>query len=286
MGNTEIFAIIVCYNGSNDLLKTVDALHRKVGHVHIVDNGSAAPTLEVLMSLGERKGFSITYLTENKGIGFALNVGVKKAKAMGYKWMLTMDQDSVADSSMTLEFCRVINLDNTLCCLAPSISVFGEASNFNRKRNKNYTLDYAITSGNLVKLSIFESIGLYNEKLFIDCVDFDFSLRVRQAGYKIHLVPDAKLYHQLGEEHKVPKIFSWFYTLHSPLRRYYMYRNWGYMMQHFFLKFPVLILKSTIIHILLLTVIPFYDKGPGESLKFICFGVRDYFKNQYGPLKI
>lgn len=286
MENTEIFAVVVCYNGSGDLLKTVNALDGKVGHINIVDNGSAAETLNVLKGLEERSNFSVTYLHENKGIGFALNAGMQKAEDMGYKWLLTMDQDSIADPEMTSAFCKAIDSDNSLCCLAPSISIFGQENSFNSKQNKDNEISYAITSGNLVKLSVFKTIGLYNEKLFIDCVDFDFSLRVRAAGLKIHSVPDAKLYHQLGEEHNVPKLFSWFYTLHSPLRRYYMYRNWGFMMQHYVLNFPALILKSTIIHVLLLMVIPFYDKNPGKSLKFICFGVRDYFKNQYGPFKV
>lgn len=286
MENTEIFAVVVCYNGSNGLLKTVDALHGKVGHINIVDNASAVETLNVLNSLENRSNISVTYLSENKGIGFALNSGMQKAIQMGYNWLLTMDQDSVVDHEMIPEFCKAINKDVTLCCLAPSINVFDKENSFNSKQNKDGTIDYAITSGNLVRLSVFKTIGKYNEELFIDCVDFDFSLRVREAGFKIHIVPTARLYHELGEEHDVPGIFSWFYTSHSPLRRYYMYRNWGYMMQHFFLKFPALILKSTIIHVLLLMVVPFYDKNPKKSLKFIYFGMRDYLRNQYGPLKI
>lgn len=286
MKNTEIFAVVVCYNGLDDLLKTVNALDGKVGHVNIVDNGSTAETLKVLKTLEGKNNFSVTYLKDNEGIGFALNAGVYKAEEMGYSWLLTMDQDSIVDNEMISAFCKAINNNDSLSCLAPSISIFGQESSFNSLQNKDNEISYAITSGNLVRLSIYKKIGFYNEKLFIDCVDFDFSLRVRTMGFNINLVTDAKLYHQLGEEHKVPKLFSWFYTLHSPLRRYYMFRNWGFMMQHYFLKFPVLILKSTIIHLLLLMVIPFYDKNPRKSLKFIYFGMRDYFKDQYGPFKI
>lgn len=286
MGNTEILAVVVCYNGSDDLLKTINALYGKVGHIHIVDNASSSKTIEVLKQLEGESNISITYLNQNQGIGYALNIGVNKGVEMGYNWLLTMDQDSIVSDTMVEEFCIAINLNNKLSCLTPTISVFEKENTFNNRRNKENIVKYAITSGNLVKLEIFETIGLYNEKLFIDCVDFDFSFRLRVAGFTINLVPDAKLFHQLGEKHSVPKLFSWFYTLHSPLRRYYMFRNWGYIFQSYFTKFPVFIIRGTIIHFLLLLIIPFYDKKPWESLTFIYYGIRDYFKNQYGPLKL
>lgn len=286
MNHTEIIAVVVCYNGSYDILQTIKALQNKVAHIHIVDNNSSFKTLEVLNQLEQESNISVTYLIENKGIGYALNVGVNKGLELGFNWLLTMDQDSFIDSKMVEEFCKAINFNNNLICLTPSISVFGTVNSFNCIKKKDNLVDYAITSGNLVKLSVFKTVGLYNEELFIDCVDFDFSLRVRKSGYNINIVPEAILYHQLGEKHNVPKIFSWFYTSHSTLRRYYMYRNWGYMIEQYSFKFPLFILKSSIIHILLLLVIPFYDKKPKESLKFIYYGVRDYFKKQYGPLKI
>lgn len=286
MKHTEIIAVIVSYNGLNHLLKTVNALHDKVGHIHIVDNASSDGSLEVLRDLEKKSNISIDYLSQNKGIGYALNIGVEKGFALGYNWLLTMDQDSIVSDDMVSQFCKAINNNQKLVCLTPLISVFEKDSTFNSIRNNENIVNYAITSGNLVKLSVFKTIGLYNEKLFIDCVDFDFSLRLRGAGFSIHLIPEAKLFHQLGEEHKLPKILSWVYTSHSPLRRYYMYRNWGYIFQNYFFKFPKLIIKSTIIHFLLFLIIPFYDKNPKESLRFIYYGIRDYFKNQYGPIKL
>lgn len=286
MVHTEIIAVVVSYNGSNDILQTVSALQNRVGHIHIVDNASSHMTLDILNKLEQESDISITYLNKNHGIGYALNIGVRKGGELGFNWILTMDQDSRVSDTMVEEFCKVINLNCKLSCLTPTISIFENESSFNTTMNKENIVKYAITSGNLIRLDVFETVGLYNEELFIDCVDFDFSLRLRDAGFTINLVPQAKLFHQLGDVHDVPKIFSWFYTSHSVLRRYYMYRNWGFMIERYSFKFPLFVLKSSIIHILLLLVIPFYDKKPKESFKFIYYGLRDYFKNQYGPLKI
>lgn len=282
----DIFAVIICYNGSNDLFMTVNALQNKVGHIHIVDNCSSIETLEMLETLGQNKNISIEYLNINQGIGLALNIGVRKGINLGYGWILTMDQDSIVSDTMIDEFCNTINQDYSIVCLTPIISVFGAECTFNIKRKKYNNVEYAITSGNLVKSIVYEKIGFYNEELFIDCVDFDFSLRLRNAGYNIVIVPEAKLFHQLGDQHDLPKFLSRFYTLHSPLRRYYIYRNWGYIINNYFKKYPLLIIKSTIIHVVLLIIILFYDKKRLQSFRFIYYGIKDFFKNQYGPLKI
>jgi rhamnosyltransferase len=283
---TEIIAVVVSYNGSSDLKKTILALDNKVGHIHIVDNASDEETIVILKELENKNNISITYLSSNNGIGYALNLGIEIGNKLGYKWLLTMDQDSIIDDNMINEFCKAIIHDKELSCLTPMISIFDNGSTFNNYRGDKNFVKYAITSGNLVKLSVFEIVGFYNEKLFIDCVDFDFSLRVRSAGLSISLIKEARLYHQLGEAHNTPKIISWFYTSHSPLRRYYMYRNWGYIFEKYVTKFPLFVLKSSIIHLLLLIVIPFYDKKPKKSIKYVYYGFRDYFKNVYGPFKI
>lgn len=286
MKKSEVLAVVVCYNGQDEILATVAALINQVGHVHIVDNASSYKTLTILEKLEKQNNISVTYLKVNSGIGHALNIGVYTAQKMGFEWLLTMDQDSILSENLIDEYCTSIEKNKNLTCLTPTVCVFKNANTFNTSKNNQNTVSYAITSGNLVKLSVFNEIGLYNEKLFIDCVDFDFSLRLRIKGFTINLVPNAKIYHQLGEQHNVPKLFARFYTSHSPLRRYYMYRNWGFMCEKYFLKFPGFITKSSIIHVILLFLIPFYDKNPIKSLANVGRGFKDYFKNQFGPIKI
>jgi rhamnosyltransferase len=61
---------------------------------------------------------------------------------------------------------------------------------------------------------------------FIDHVDTEWCLRARAAGYRLLVVPEARLHHRLGESVKRLPIFGRrkiFY--HTPLRDYYMFRN-------------------------------------------------------------
>lgn len=274
----EILVIIVSFNGFPKIKQTIDALYNKVGHILIVDNASEAVSQDFLDSIERKEGVSISRLIENKGIGYALNVGINQAKSMNYNWLLTMDQDSIIDPTMIDEYCKCLNYNTELECLTPNIVVHGKKDEITSDKY----VKYAITSGNLVKTSLFDEIGMYNEDLFIDCIDFDFSLRVRQAGYGIYRVNSALMQHELGDEFNLPPILAKFYTLHSPLRRYYMYRNSLYIINKYFFTFPLFVIKLTISNILLLLLIPFNDSRPFTSLLYVFRGVKDYLSGVRG----
>ena len=97
------------------------------------------------------------------------------------------------------------------------------------------------TSGCLTNLNIWKDIGGFDERMFIDCVDFDYCTRVLKAKKRIIRVNRAVLHHRLGKAKEVKffvffgklfgieKLAKSFYTYnHSPLRTYYYARNIRY----------------------------------------------------------
>jgi len=270
-GANRIMAVIISFNGGSKLLETVRALIGQVEHLHIIDNGSSEPTQAILDVLEAFQGVSITRLAENLGIGAALNLGVAKARAGGFAWLLTMDQDSRADQDMVRAFKECIQADSTRVCLTPTLVVHGTPGS-----EEEMEVAYAITSGNLVKLELFEQIGLYNEDMFIDCVDFDFCLRLQAKGHRIFRVGKARLHHELGDPHQTNRPLARFYTQHSPLRRYYMYRNFLMLWEKHSRGFPWFMFKFFLAHLILFILIPFYDIQAQKSLTAIILGVLDY----------
>jgi len=274
----EILAIVVSYNGSGKIQATVQALIGQVGGICIVDNGSAPETQSVLEALACWPRVTVLRLGENRGIGHALNLGMARARTEGFPWVLTMDQDSLAGPTMVEAYSRSIQNHPERVCLAPDVILQGQP----HSPRKSGPVPYAITSGNLVRTDLFDQAGAYNEELFIDSVDFDFCLRVRRQGWEIWRVGDAQLLHELGEPHAVPWPFSRIYTSHSPTRRYYMFRNFFYLAEQHIQRFPVFIVKSAIVHVLLLLLVPFFDQSPLESLTAIGEGIRDFFSGHLG----
>jgi rhamnosyltransferase len=268
----------VSYNGLQKIRWTVEALRMQVGHVHIVDNGSGTESLAVLAENQRLPGVSVERLGENRGVGHALNRGVECARQMRCAWLLTMDQDSVVDGSLMAAYRAAIAQDPELVCLAPRIT-----SREREKEKVGGEIRYAITSGNLVRVSLYDKIGCYDEGFFIDCIDFDFCLRVRRAGHAIHRVPEALMQHELGDPVDVPAALRGFYALHPPVRRYYMYRNFMYMAERYLLRFPGFIVKLAIGQMILLLLIGFFDPRPLASYRLVARGLWDWAARKQGP---
>ena len=278
MNPKDVLVVVVSYNGFRTIGQTVGALRGQVGHIHIVDNGSDAESLGVLQSLEQETNITVERLGENRGLGYALNRGVQRARQMGCTWLLTMDQDSVVDSSFIAAYQAALEKQPELVSLAPR-----STSRTRKKDTANGIIKYAITSGNLVRLSLFDQIGLYDEEFFIDDIDFDFCLRLRRAGYAVHRVPAALMHHQLGDTFDAPRAIKIYYARHSPVRRYYMYRNFMYLVERYLFQFPGFIAKLGVYQILLLFLIGFLDTAPLASYRAIARGLWDYAMRKRGP---
>jgi rhamnosyltransferase len=263
------WAIVVTYCPGASIFSTIDALIGQVDHIHIVDNGSDT---ESLIHLGKLicDDVSVEFLGKNTGIGYALNVGVRNAHSAGATWVLTLDQDSTVGSKMVAEFLRNIAADSQLGCLCPVIVNHGQVG-----ASCDEYIDFAITSGNFVRIDWILEVGGFNESFFIDGVDIDFSLRLREKGRKIKRVSTAFIYHKLGDFVDCRGLLSRFYARHSVVRRYYMARNHVFLIKRHSRRFPIFILRATLVQILSLVAIVKYEGFDKGNFKMILFGLRD-----------
>lgn len=278
VGGQKILAVVVSFNGLRKTVETIGALIGKVDHVHVVDNGSRRESVALLDDVASSGAVTLELLRRNEGVGYALNCGVRAARRLGCGWLLTMDQDSLVDDKMLEAYEAAIARSTDAVCLTPSVMVGGRAH-----PSSGEPVDFAITSGNLIRMDLFDRIGGFDEGLFIDGVDVDFSLRVRHSGKQIVRVKGAVLYHELGQPQTARGWLSRFYMAHPPLRRYYMCRNHLYLMQRYGAKFPLFIAKATIVQLLHLVSILVYGGQRVESLRFIWYGVVNFARQKSGP---
>jgi rhamnosyltransferase len=275
----NVSAIVVSFNGGEQTLATVAALQAQVSRVHVVDNGSKPESVELLRQLSSRDGVVVTFLERNLGIAAALNIGLRAEREAGYTWVLTMDQDSILEPGSMDAYADALKAHPQSVCLVPNVLSNGMGS-----PACEGPVEFAITSGTLMKVTLLEEVGFFAEELFIDGVDIDYSLRIRRAGREIRRVRHATIRHELGEQVKVGWA-SRIYAAHSPLRRYYMYRNHLYLMKSHWRSFPGFILKASVYQVLLLGLVVLYDRERMRSLKFILKGVRDFFGGRMGPIR-
>lgn len=290
----KVAAIIVSYNPDNNLLDSINLLINQVERIIIVDNDSEAEkkkNINLIRDIDKEK-IEVIFNEENLGIATALNIGVRLALKQGYKWILTMDQDSKVSKNMVEKMFEVYNsIDekerkDILSIFPNFVDERVQSIEENSDMDTYEYVDADITSGNLLRAEVFDKVGFFDDSLFIDLVDTDFCMRLNEKNIKMIKVRDAILYHSLGESQSVKSIFGKFNTSnHSALRRYYMTRNRFYTwekykdLNSFTLNRDKSLFKKEFVKIIL------GEKDKVNKIKMVFKGYKDYKKGIRGKLK-
>lgn len=227
----KVFGVVILYNPSDDIKQNILTYLHKMEKLFVFDNSERIVDRKL-----EELGHKVIVVADgvNRGISERLNAGARAAIREGGKWLLTMDQDSFFSETMLDQYWHCINkFDHR-----DEVSMFGVEYEKADKRSgcESETTTQLITSGSLVNLLLFPEIGGFNEQLFIDEVDSEYCFKSNQKGYQTVKLKNIFLNHSLGvvsthRSLKSLKITS--RTLHSPLRVYYMIRNYLYISREY-----------------------------------------------------
>ena len=237
----KLASVVVLYNPDDRILGNIKSYIDYVDVVYAIDNSSVDNSAEL-------KSDKIVYISNggNMGIAYALNVGAKCAIEDGYEWLLTMDQDSAFHDDGVEKMKEFL-----LKCQHDPESQYpydkiGLITPFHRTlfngEEKLEQIDspaVVMTSGNFINLNAYQKIGGFKDWMFIDAVDFDYCLNLRDHGYDIWRLPQVELKHNLGDV--VFKNFGkkHMYSLnHSAMRRYYIVRNRYYFYDMYHERWP------------------------------------------------
>lgn len=211
--NQSIAGVVVLYNPNEKVYENISKYCEGLEKLYVYDNSplrnewlyaKLTANCEVIKDGGG-----------NDGIAKAYNKAAVKAKKDGFKWLLTMDQDSFYTKNMLEKLKKVIEktLDENTVIIAPIID--GRPV-----KDKKEIIEYAISSGSLVCLDILEKIGGFDEDYFIYMVDVEICKRASFAGYNVLQIYDIVLNHQTND-----KIDNKHSRQTNPLAYYYAIRN-------------------------------------------------------------
>jgi rhamnosyltransferase len=236
-----VVAIISAFHPPEDLPGRVRALNQQVLHTVVVDDGSDARRTSPVLQELEADGCTVVRMPGNVGIAAALNTGIDVAlRSWSPDFVLTLDQDSALDTGY----------------IAAALDTYFQAKNrgieaglisaqshnglnvplLTRKAEFPEAFD-PLQSGALFPVPTFKTVGMLDERLFIDCVDSEFNLRIRSHGLATLIGRGCNMTHALG--HAQPMmLFGWHVTVlgtkrhvhsHAPFRVYYITRNSIYL---------------------------------------------------------
>ncbi|HYD65227.1 glycosyltransferase family 2 protein [Azospirillum sp.] len=240
--DNAVAAVVVTHHPDATVARTLAAALEQAHWLVVVDNASAverlAPVEDAVRAAGTRA--ELLRNAGNLGIAAAQNQGITRARALGARHVLLLDQDSVAQPGMVAALLDALDSGERVGMAVPVTADDGQrkptrflvsadgrrAAAQAPERPVLHHLLYAIASGSLIPMAVLDEVGPMREDFFIDFVDVEFGLRLRRAGWDIVAAREARLRHRLGayEERRllgraVPV------THHSAKRRYTQYRN-------------------------------------------------------------
>ncbi len=226
--------VILTWNSLDDIKKCLESIfnnvHFKNYEIIIIDNGSKDGTADYLNTLKDRENTTIVFNDKNSGVAAGRNKGVGLAEG---KYILILDVDTIVHPSSVDSLVGFMESKPDVGLAAPKL-VDGQGNlqftcrkyptvmskilrriplKWAKQRLKDEQLqdwdhnslrevDYVIGACQLIKKSVFQSIGLYDEKIFYGPEDVDFCLRVWKNGFKVVYFPEAVITH---DEKRVTK---------------------------------------------------------------------------------
>jgi rhamnosyltransferase len=281
-----VCAVMVTYYPDRGICDRIQRVAAQVPQTVIVDNGSPEPGIQSIVELCDQLPVTLIQNASNKGLASALNTGVRWAECRGFRWVLTLDQDTTVAPDMIDALAQVVlNYPNP-----EGLAVVG--SNYRNKVNGKLFREQCqdgrtsvvremvsvVTSGSLISVSAFQALGGFRDDLFIDCVDHEYCLRARAHGFHVVITCKPVMEHGIGDlsEHQ----FLWRTVRtsnHSPLRHYFMTRNSIILISEFFVKEPRWLLRYIWAWLKSIVVILLFEQHRQEKAKSMFRGCIDGF---------
>lgn len=239
MGKKTI-CILVLYNPSPCILsEVIESIIFQVDKLWISDNtpGGYVGMEEIYKQYNNSIVYSL--MDGNVGIAKAQNDGVKYALERDFDFVYFLDQDSISPRGI---------VNGLVNCLQEvenkGIKVGGVGPlPYNRESGEPYKVDFMgrlnnniievkdlMNSASLIKTTLFRDVGLMDEWLFIDGVDYEMCWRANYlAGYRFFINDSLHLSHKLGEGDK--KLMGVSLKISTPFRTYYQFRNYLYFLR-------------------------------------------------------
>ncbi len=251
-----IDVVIVNWNAGIVLRGCVDSILKYgcdlLGRIIVVDNGSTDGSDASLLDM---PNVTLIRVGENLGFGKACNLGAQQAKS---EYVLFINPDAALyeatiptvfkymqdPANAEVGICGVQLIDEAggiarSCARFPSLAgVIAHGTGLTRfipnfghamaewDHSKTRKVDQVIGAFFLVRRSVFETLGGFDERFFVYFEEVDFSYRARRAGWASVYLAEAQAFHAGGGTSNQVKARRLFYSLRSRLLYAFKHFSW------------------------------------------------------------
>lgn len=209
-----IAAVVVTYHRPIELRMVVESLlgqTHPLDHIIILDNGGPVRAAEILSDYAD--SLIIIHSETNLGGAGGFAMGLSEALARPADWVWMMDDDAVPESEALEQLlCSIPDLPPNAGALGCAVKEFGEWAVRHRRRFNRLTgwesnlpisdynrevveIDTCSFVGFLVRAEAARQIDPPAVNFFLAYDDTDYSLRLKDAGWRLWLVPASVVVH-------------------------------------------------------------------------------------------
>ncbi len=226
------------WEATRDCLRSLEEIDYSNVEIIVVDNASSDGSVEQF----KLRFPHIPIIKNSTNLGFAggNNVGIRKALRERAEYVLLLNNDTTVSRSFLRAMVDAAEEDLTVGITNPKIYYveprdriwyaggsfslwrgfakhFGQGQRDRPKSASPREVTFATGCALLIKSAVIRRVGVLDERFFLVSEDTDLSIRVRNAGYRVLYVPEARIWH--NESYTVRK------TSGKQLRDYYNVRN-------------------------------------------------------------
>ena len=209
----------------------------------VIDNGSTIDPTDQIQQ-GGYPNLRLIVSKENLGFTGGNNLGMREAKG---DYVFIVNNDTEVTPNLLEKLLAPFSKDQAIGVVSPKIKFYDHPTiiQYAGFRPMNPFTGQTGAEGNkeedrgqhdvpgetfgahgaamMVKREVIEKVGMFAEKFFIYYEEWDWSARIRRAGYKIYYQPEATIYHKesitMGKESAIKAYY------HTRNRILYMRRN-------------------------------------------------------------
>lgn len=222
--------ITLLYNSEKWLKGYLDALEKSEYNLSfinlvLVDNQPSIdykPILETHSLIGKLGSYRFIANEHNNGFGAGNNQGVKFGDSP-YLFLLNIDTEITPQALKEISLTITQSQDNVGAW---------EMRQFPYEHPKvyhpaNQFVSWASAAALVVRRTVFEQIGGFDDRLFMYAEDVDLSWNIRRAGFKIQYCPKSVVYHYSYSEENEVKPLQFYYSIYNNLLLRFKYGTWS-----------------------------------------------------------
>jgi GT2 family glycosyltransferase len=224
MNQRELALVTVLYHSNGVLDDFFESLAKQKNceyKIFIVDNSDTDSSREICLSYIEKYNINAEYIfnDENVGVAKGNNIGIIRSLEQGFKKILLLNNDITFDENV---FSELLFLSSRYSekIFIPKIYYYGtnllwmaggrynkwtsltphrgDGEDDNGQYDQSDIVNYAPTCFMLIDSSIFDAVGLMDEKYFVYYDDTDFVFRCVQLNNLIRYLPSLKVNHKVS----------------------------------------------------------------------------------------